>query len=207
MYRKIFYFIFIAIILTGCSDKPITIEQVRKNESSFKQSLGSSTSASERALRSVSQNYNQLSDYLNRNSLSDKDLKSMEAMLADLNKKRNDFAEQLEDAEGSGKDLISLLKKRIGENSDRAMKRELNASVKIRQKAFKTTISNAKSQLKELDNAIQRFDNIVGYLQVSAGLRGVDAIVSQVKDLREGIDRLEVLVKEYAAESQNLMRL
>jgi len=207
MYRKIFYFIFIAIILTGCSDKPITIEQVRKNESSFRQSLGSSTSASERALRSVSQNYNQLSDYLNRNSLSDKDLKSMEAMLADLNKKRNDFAEQLEDAEGSGKDLISLLKKRIGENSDRAMKRELNASVKIRQKAFKTTISNAKSQLKELDNAIQRFDNIVGYLQVSAGLRGVDAIVSQVKDLREGIDRLEVLVKEYAAESQNLMRL
>ena len=207
MYRKIFYFIFIAIILTGCSDKPITIEQVRKTESSFKQSLGSSTSASERALRSVSQNYNQLSDYLNRNSLSDKDLKSMEAMLADLNKKRNDFAEQLEDAEGSGKDLISLLKKRIGENSDRAMKRELNASVKIRQKAFKTTISNAKSQLKELDNAIQRFDNIVGYLQVSAGLRGVDAIVSQVKDLREGIDRLEVLVKEYAAESQNLMRL
>ena len=207
MYRKIFHFIFVAIILTGCSDKPITIEQVRKNESSFKQSLGSSTSASERALRSVSQNYNQLSDYLNRNSLSDKDLKSMEAMLADLNKKRNDFAEQLEDAEGSGKDLISLLKKRIGENSDRAMKRELNASVKIRQKAFKTTISNAKSQLKELDNAIQRFDNIVGYLQVSAGLRGVDAIVSQVKDLREGIDRLEVLVKEYAAESQNLMRL
>lgn len=87
------------------------------------------------------------------------------------------------------------------------MKRELNAAVKTRQKAFKTTISNAKSQLKELDNAIQRFDNIVGYLQVSAGLRGVDAIVSQVKDLREGIDRLEVLVKEYAAESQNLMRL
>lgn len=110
MYRKIFHFILIAIILTGCSDKPITIEQVRKMESSFKQSLGLSTSASERALRSVSQNYNQLSDYLNRNSLSDKDLKSMEAMLADLNKKRNEFAGRLDDAERSGKDLISLLK-------------------------------------------------------------------------------------------------
>lgn len=207
MLRRLFLFIFVAIILAGCSDSPITIEQVRKNEANFKRSLGSSALASERSLRSVSQSYSQLSDYLNRTGLSDNELKSMEAMLVDLNRRRNAFATQLADSEGSGKDLISLLKKRVGENSDREMKRELNASIKIRQEAFKTTISNAKLQIKELDEAIQRFDNIVGYLQVSAGLKGVDSVVSQVKDLREGIDRLEVLVKEYAAESQNLIRL
>lgn len=207
MLRKIFLFIFIAAFLVGCSDKPITIEQLRKNESSFKKSLDLSTSASELALRSVSQSYTKLSEHLEKDSLSDRNLKGMEVALADLNRKRNDFAAKLEAADDNGNNLISLLKRRSNENSDKVIKKKLQYSIKIKQESFKKTIYNAKLQVDELDNAIQRFDNIVGYFQVSAGLVGVDSIINQTRDLREGIGRLEVLVKEYEAEHKKLMSL
>ena len=207
MFLRAMFFLIACITLLGCSDGPITIEQVRKIESSFKRSLNSSTTASDASFKAVSENYTLLSEYLSQNNLTDRDLKKLESMLADLNRKRNSFASSLSDVGENGKTLISLLKKRADENSDRAMRRELNKSINARSRIFKRTTTNAKKQLNELDRSIQRFDNIVGYLQISAGLKGIDSIGTQINDIGEGIERLRVLVDEYAAESQELLRL
>lgn len=206
MGSKFLYILIISIFIVSCSEKPITIDQLRDLESNSRESINATSKASKNAFNDVSKSFKKLSEYLENNQLSDKDLKRMESMLVDLNKKREKFNSSLANAKDSGNEFIDILKRRANENSEKEMRKNMLSLISAREEAFDKVISNTKSQIKELDKSIQRFDNIVGYLQINAGLKGIDSITNQIEELRESVLKLEQLVDSYIIESKELMK-
>lgn len=178
------------LLLGGCSED-VTVASINHQKAELQQALRQlGVKASATSEETVSA-HEQLRDYLRAEELSDRKLQKLEQRLDRVTSAYQDLQAQLDDAEGEGDALFSLLETRAKENRTRKFRKELLRKIDEKQNLLEDRLEAAEDVMETLGDSVQKYDDIVGYLQVNQGLDGVEGILADVQkamDNSAGID-------------------
>lgn len=125
--------------------------------------------------------YQLLRDYLRDRELSDRRLQKLEERLEQVSRTYERLRDQLEEAEEAGDRLFALLEARAEENRTRKFRKELLRKIDQKQTLLESRLEAAADVMDALGESVQKYDDIVGYLQVNRGLGGVAQLLADVQ--------------------------
>jgi ElaB/YqjD/DUF883 family membrane-anchored ribosome-binding protein len=80
-------------------------------------------------------------------------------------------------------DLFRLLRRRAEENETEELREQMMANIEEKKDALEERLQAAADQMDRIDQSIQKFDDIVGYLQVNRGLEGVEKMTEDIDQI------------------------
>jgi galactitol-specific phosphotransferase system IIB component len=94
--------------------------------------------------------------------------------------KRDALREDLDRSKEEANDLFRLLKRRAEENQTDELREDLLEKIETNLEALQDRFDAAEEQMDEINASIQKYDDIVGYLQVHRGLEGIEQMTGNI---------------------------
>ena len=128
----------------------------------------------------VTSAYEELKTYLDENQLADEQLRSLEQDLDAMKTKRDSLDADLAESKEEASDLFTLLKRRAEENETEELREEMLTNIDEKADDLRAKFRAADAQIERINDSIQKFDDIVGYLQVNRGLAGIEQMTEDI---------------------------
>ena len=129
-------------------------------------------------------------DFRKKNDFSVKSIQVMEGRSAQLTQGGSALRQRLNETDSEANSLFSLLTNRAKENSDGGVRRNLLSDIRDKQKTFREKMKEARSVFSDMETSIQTYDDVLGAVQVKAGLGEIDKYISDVDEI---IDQANVM--------------
>lgn len=165
-------------VLGGVSG--VDMSQIRQAATLVSTLLGYSQKFSTEASQSVEQSYKDLGTLLHETKMTDPGIQSMEKRLADMRGKSHRLNQALTATRRGGDQLFSLLEHRALDNGNEKLREKLLESITGKKGEFSMKVDRARNALVKLNSSIKNYDDILGYLQINRGLKGVDQYMADI---------------------------
>ena len=94
--------------------------------------------------------------------------------------KRDVLRADLDESKEEAEDLFNLLKDRADENETEELREQMLKQINTKADALREKFRAAEKQMEKVDASIQKFDDIVGYMQVNRGLEGIEKMTENI---------------------------
>lgn len=145
--------------------------------------LNSAKKASSEATMSVNTSFQNLSQYLANRKVNAEVIGSMEGSLTEMKIKADTLRNILNATRIHSETLFELLEARAKQNKTTSLKESMLIDIKAKKETFEEKIKVAKDMLKQIDNSIQKYDDILGYIQVNSALNNVDSYIQDINSV------------------------
>ena len=164
--------------------------------------------ASRESTQSIDSAFENLRAHLGTASLATETIEEMERTNANLKRRAAVLQQSLRDTEQTAKQWFDMLEIRAKQNQTPNLRREMLHDITTSQRAFNDRMRAARTGIQNINRSVQKYDDIVGYVQVKAGLAGIDqqlvridAIITEANALdseiqvaiRDGLKAIEEL--------------
>ncbi|MEZ5401880.1 MAG: DUF2959 family protein [Bryobacteraceae bacterium] len=168
-------------------DKVVTAAQLVQGAREVSQRLQAAQKVSTDTAETVQDAYQDLGKYLQDKNMTDARLQRMEATMARLKEKSERLKKSLNGTEDSAKDLFRLMETRAKQNQTESLRDRLLKDIRAKKKSFEQTMETAEDGMDKIRASIQKYDDILGFVQVNRGLQGVDQYMGEInKVIAEG---------------------
>lgn len=188
-----------SVLVSGCSED-VTIARINDQKAELRQALSRLGDRAAETNQETISAYEQLRDFLRKEQLSDRRLQKLELRLERVTRAYEDLEAQLDRAEEEGDTLFSLLETRAKENRTRKFRKELLEKIDARRDLLESRLEAAEGVIETLGDSVQRYDDIVGYLQVNQALEGVSGILEDVQKVMESGAKIDAQIQQYVRE-------
>ncbi len=178
---------------------------ISKEKDKVKDSLKEFKSDTHLILISVDSCYFKLKSLLEHNDLRDNSIRLLEMRLEGMIDKYDSLIRSFNKSESKARYFFKILKRRAKENNTEKFRRKLLRRIKKKEKSFEKQMRRTKPLLEDIRKSILKFDDIVGYCQISKGLDGVDDIIEDVVNTIEEGEELHSEIKEYIDEGLKII--
>ena len=165
-------------VLGGVSG--VDMGQIRQAATLVSTLLGYSQKFSTEAAQSVEVSYKDLGTLLRESKMTDPGIQSMEKRLAEMRGKSGRLNQALAATRRGGDQLFSLLEHRALDNGNEKLREKLLESIASKKGEFGVKVDRARNALVKLNSSIKNYDDILGYLQINRGLKGVDQYMADI---------------------------
>lgn len=125
--------------------------------------------------------YTELAERLRAGDLSAGSIQEMEATHARLRAEADTLGWTLASTRTSANELFEMLERRAKENSTPELQRLMISNINANQHLFDEQVGRAENAMTHINASIQKYDDILGFLQVSAGLDQVNRYISEIE--------------------------
>jgi PDZ domain len=181
------------VIMVSCTAPVVTIARLSQRTDALIILLELAKKISIETSKSVNTSYQDLGGYLRSENFSNSMIEAMEVQHLDLSTKHNKLTDTLNKTETEAGELFSLLKANADTNTTPALKAKMSNDISVKKQAFEARISIAQGVSTKLKTSIQKYRDILGYLQNKAG---TEMIPSYIKDVDGFIAQAESLNQE-----------
>jgi hypothetical protein len=109
------------------------------------------------------------------------------SMVADMESTKNSLSTQasslkksVEDTRSNANNLFYLLESRANENSSNDLKGKMLELIKSKRDKFSEKVKIAEDVMSKLEKSIKKYDDILGYFQVSSQLNTIDKYITDI---------------------------
>jgi hypothetical protein len=208
--NSLFCLSFLFVITVGCTT-PITLAKI----SSSAKEVVLLINASEKALYVVSNLVNASYEALGQdirsenfktgNKSSNKIIEKMEARHSELVAKHQELDNSLSATNTASNKLFSMLENRANQNSQDSLKKQLLRDISAKKEVFSEKIEVAEDASSKLKTAIKGYDDILGVLQVSEGLKESQKYIGAVESVTAQYELLEQEVQVALREGRQVI--
>lgn len=122
---------------------------------------------SKNTTESVNNSFVELSTLIREKKLGTENIIKMESSLLVMRSKADSLNFLLDQSESYGSSLFSLLRKRAKQNETKSLRKAMLNDIAAKEGEFESQLEIANGVLEKVENSIQKYDDILGYLQVS----------------------------------------
>jgi chromosome segregation ATPase len=182
----------LVLLPLGCT--PITVDTINTATTRLRTSLASIKPIATETTAEVDSAYVQLKKFLDDRDLADEKVKLLESRHDLAFKKYRALESALHKSRQDGSSLFDMLRRRTRDNQTPSLRRKMISGINAKEAAFNSKIESAEGVMNKLRQALQKYDDIVGYFQVHKGL----------EDVAEHIADVEAIMKEGEGLSEEL---
>jgi PDZ domain len=182
------------VIMVSCTAPVVTIARISQRADVLIGLLELAKQISIETSKSVNTSYQDLGEYLRSENFSNSTIETMEAQHLDLSTKHNKLTDTLNKTETEAGELFSLLKANADANTTPELKAKMSNDISVKKQAFEARISIAQGVSVKLKTSIQKYRDILGYLQNKAGtemipsyIKEVDGFIAQAESLNQEV--------------------
>jgi chromosome segregation ATPase len=180
-----------ALLLGSCGwimpEPVVTAAQLVQGAREVSQNLRGAQRVSEDAATTVEDAYKDLGTFLREKNMTDQRLTRMEATMARLREKGDGLKKSLDGTKKSARDLFELMETRAKQNQTESLRDRLMKDIKAKRKSFDDQMGSAEDGMDKIRASIQKYDDILGFVQVNRGLQGIDQYMGEIsKVIAEG---------------------
>jgi F0F1-type ATP synthase membrane subunit b/b' len=182
------------VIMVSCTAPVVTIARISQRADVLIGLLELAKQISIETSKSVNTSYQDLGGYLRSENFSNSTIEAMEAQHLDLSTKHNKLTDTLNKTETEAGELFSLLKANADANTTPELKAKMSNDISVKKQAFEARISIAQGVSTKLKTSIQKYRDILGYLQNKAGtemipsyIKEVDGFIAQAESLNQEV--------------------
>lgn len=132
---------------------------------------------------SVDTAYVDLSTRIQTQDLSVPSIQHMEQTHLALRHDADSLRTVLRETEFAADSLFSLLNTRANQNATPELRSSLLAEVQAKQQEFNSKLATAHAVADSVDASIQKYDDIVGYIQVTTAIQTIDQYIATIDDI------------------------
>lgn len=184
---SLFGLIFYGFIATATFQCPaaaaVTILDISTAATRISNLLTTIKSASNIITSLVNTSYSDLGQKLKEKNLNSQTISEMEASLNEMKVKSDTLKLYLDITETNAEELFSLLEARADENQTKELRKSMLADIEEKEELFAAKVEAARDVHEQINNSIQKYDDILGYIQVGAGLDKIDDYIGDVDDI------------------------
>lgn len=181
------------LCFSACDLPPVSIDQISRASKNVVDWMDKTRASSQELADSIGQAHKDLSQYLNANNLSDETIKRLENTKSSLKARADKLKNCASNVRLNSNQLFSLLSKRAEENKTPQLKDEMFRNINDKKAQFESKYQTLLDKIKQCDNLIQEYDDLLGYIQVNRGLKGVDKLIAE---LEKCIKEAEILKRD-----------
>lgn len=196
--------VLISLLIVGCAED-VTITSINEQKTELRRALTRLGDQASNSNQETISAYEQLRDFLREEKLSDRRLRSLEQRLERVTRSYESLQSQLSDTEEAGEDLFSMLEERAKENRTRKFRKQLLNKIDENQDLLEERLEDAEEVMKTLGQSVQKYDDIVGYLQVNQGLGGVSGILDDVQRVMDDSADIDVQIRKHIEEGMQVV--
>ena len=182
-----------------------SVENINTAKANLKGSLGLLGIGVDETSKEIDSSFLALKMFLDEEKLSDEKLKDLETRLVFVRGKQSSLNRVFGNSKDESEELFQMLTNRAEENQTQSLREKMLADIESKQEEFESQIDEAKSLLKKIDESVQKFDDIVGYLQVNKALEGFEGIASEIEAVLDNGDILRNEIKKHVAEGLEIV--
>jgi hypothetical protein len=145
--------------------------------------------ASTETSQSIDTAFEDLRTHLNSASLATETIEGMERKNAEIKQRAAVLQQTLDNTEQAARQWFDMLEVRAKQNQTPAFRQEMLSDISTSQRAFNERTRTARAAVRQINQSAQKYDDIVGYVQVKAGLAGID----------QQLVRIDAIITEAAA--------
>ncbi len=194
------------LCFSACDLQPVSIDQISRASKNVVDWMDKAKASSQELADSIGKANKDLAQYLNANNLSDETIKHMENTKSSLRAK----ADRLKNTAGNVKlnsdQLFSLLKKRTEENKTPELKERMSRNIGLWETEFDRVYKSILATVQGYDKSIQEYDDLLGYVQVSRGLYGIDQMLRALRDIERESASLDREIKSAIIEGKQIVQ-
>jgi ElaB/YqjD/DUF883 family membrane-anchored ribosome-binding protein len=169
-----------SILVVGSGTQVVTIARITSQVATVIELLELVDETSGSILASVDNAYQDLGSYLKDNNFTTDVVQSMEGQYAELDARFSELTSNLNKAESEANTLFTLLKSRADENTTPELKQTMMSRISEKEDSFNLKIDDANQVLEKVSESIQKYNDILGFVQVTVGLDAADDYINQV---------------------------
>jgi hypothetical protein len=158
----------------------VTMVRIASKAGTLMRFLNWAKEASNEAHKSVNVSYLKLSDNLSKKQVNGKSIGEMEVSLNRMKGRIDTLRLVLDRTEEEAKGLFEMITIRADENKTKELKKMMLADIETKQGIFNDKIKIARDVQKQLEASIQKYDDILGFIQVSSTLNDIDQYINQI---------------------------
>lgn len=174
---------FYAVLAAGSLGTPavqVTITQIVKHRQLLITLATQTMQASRESAQSIDAAFADLSLHLASSSLTTQTVMGMEEKNRELQARSAELHLRMSDTKTVAHQLFEMLEARAKENSTPDMRRQMLDDIGARRRIFNERIRTAEAAISRVAQSAKKYDDIVGYVQVQAGLQGIDQHIGQI---------------------------
>jgi hypothetical protein len=171
------------VFASGCTPQIVTISNIIVAVRAVKQLLRVSRQLSHSNVYALNVSYKELGTFLNEKKFTTNVVQHMEQRSSYLTQGNNDLRSRINQTNSAANELFSLLYIRANQNSTPDLKNKMNSDIREKQNIFKEKMKIAEQVLSSIEKSSKKYDDILGYIQVAAGLAQIDQYIRDVDDV------------------------
>jgi hypothetical protein len=145
---------------------------------------------------SLNEAYSDLGQRLRDGDFSTESIQQMEETHARLRAQADTLNWTLTVTRSSANELFGMLERRAEENSTPDLQKLMETDIREKQRQFNEQLAIADQAMSRINASIKQYDDILGFVQVNAGLHQVDQYLAQIDQV---LSQAAVLDRELQA--------
>lgn len=194
------------VMLSSCfSAKVITIKNITTAVDAVALLLKVSRKMSNDTVYSMNVSFEELGGFLRDQDFSTDTIQRMEQRTIFLSENARKLRFQLQQTNSEAEQLFSLLETRAKQNSTSNLKKQMLSDIRDKKKVFKAKMAIANEVLSKVDKSVQKYDDILGYIQVGTGVNLIDNYINEVDTVVSQANILNNDIKNALNESSKII--
>lgn len=194
------------VVLSGCMvPRVANIANIVDAIQIVKILLTESRKISNDTVYSVNVSYKELGKFLNDKNFSTAIVQKMEQRKFQLSQAASSLRSKLNQTNTAATELFALLETRASQNSTSELKDKMIAGINDKKRQFEEKLKIAGEVLTNVDKSVQKYDDILGYIQVGSGLNQVDQYINDVDTVIAEAQVLDREIQGALSESQRIV--
>lgn len=194
------------LCFSACDLPPVSIDQISRASKNVVDWMDKAKASSQELADSIGKANKDLAQYLNANNLSNETIKKMENTKSSLKGKVDRLRNCANNIKSNSVLLFSLLKKRTEENKTPQLKERMSQNISLHEAELERVYQVLLDMVKGYDGSIQKYDDLLGYVQVNRGLVGIDQMIVELNNcIREAVS-LNREISSAMNEGQQIVR-
>ena len=194
------------VMLSSCfPPKVITIKNITTAVETVALLLKVSRQISNDTVYSMNVSFEELSGFLREQNFSTDTIQRMEQRTISLSENASKLRSQLRQTNSEAEQLFSLLETRAKQNSTSNLKKQMLSDIRDKKKVFKAKMAIANEVLSKVEKSVQKYDDILGYIQVGTGINQIDQYIHDVDTVILQANALDTEIKNALNESYKII--
>lgn len=173
----------LASAVASTSAPPVTAAALALRHGRTLSYLASALNYASQTTTSVDEAYQELGVYIRTRDISTATLTEMEGTLRHLRSRSDSLSTTLDHAESNANDLFGMMNRRAKENQSEELRDVMVERIEAQEDAFERELRSARAAVETLDESIQRYDDILGFLQVQTTTQKLDEFIGEVHEV------------------------
>ncbi|MCH2059205.1 MAG: hypothetical protein MK183_01135 [Verrucomicrobiales bacterium] len=199
--------VFLFLALGSSEPRKANVENINEDKNLLLTDLSSIKPNMKKTTEKISAAYGVLNNLTKgEKNIGDNELLQLENQLQQLQTSYSALKQSHRSAERRGTNYFEMLRRRAEENQTKSLKDRLLEEIHPKEKSFLSNITKIGEALSTMEKPIQKFDDIVGFYQVSKGLKDSDLATEPISSVIEKSKSLDAEVREYVDMSLDIIK-